>query len=114
MKTLNNYINGEWVKSSNTDTLEVLNPANLEVLTKVPFGKASKTDVDKAVSHAHKAYLLWKDVPNMKRVQPLFKLKALLETHKTTLAQMITNECGKTYNESMGELQRAIENVEVA
>lgn len=114
MKTLNNYINGEWVKSKNSDTHEVLNPANQEILTKVPFGKDSKTDVDKAVRHAHKAYLAWKDVPTMKRVQPLFKLKALLETHKTTLAQMITNECGKTYNESMGELQRAIENVEVA
>ena len=66
MKTLNNYINGEWVKSKNSDTHEVLNPANQEVLTKVPFGKDSKTDVDKTVRHAHKAYLTCKDVPTMK------------------------------------------------
>jgi malonate-semialdehyde dehydrogenase (acetylating)/methylmalonate-semialdehyde dehydrogenase len=50
----------------------------------------------------------------MKRVQCLYQLKQLLEAHKETIAISITNECGKTKDESLGELQRAIENVEVA
>src|SRR5690625_5215899 len=50
----------------------------------------------------------------MKRVQPLYKLKQLLEEHKDEIARLITKECGKTLEESKGELQRAIENVEVA
>ena len=48
------------------------------------------------------------------RVQYLFKLKALLHQHFEELARTITMECGKTLGESRGELQRAIENVEVA
>jgi malonate-semialdehyde dehydrogenase (acetylating)/methylmalonate-semialdehyde dehydrogenase len=53
-------------------------------------------------------------VPVTERIQPLFKLKALLEAHLDALAKTITNECGKTYAESVGELRRGIENVEVA
>jgi hypothetical protein len=51
-------------------------------------------------------------VANSSRIYCLFKLKTLLEEHKDELARLITNECGKTYAESIAELQRAIENVE--
>jgi malonate-semialdehyde dehydrogenase (acetylating)/methylmalonate-semialdehyde dehydrogenase len=44
----------------------------------------------------------------------LFQLKNLLEERLDELARTITNECGKTYQESVGELRRGIENVEVA
>jgi malonate-semialdehyde dehydrogenase (acetylating)/methylmalonate-semialdehyde dehydrogenase len=38
----------------------------------------------------------------------------LLEEHLDDIAKIITNECGKTYKESIGEMRRGIENVEVA
>jgi malonate-semialdehyde dehydrogenase (acetylating)/methylmalonate-semialdehyde dehydrogenase len=44
----------------------------------------------------------------------LFKLKTLLEANLDSLAHTLTNECGKTYTESVGELRRGIDNVEVA
>src|SRR5690606_3006513 len=47
-------------------------------------------------------------------IQPLFKLKFLLEDHLDELARIVTNECGKTYAESVGEIRRGIENIEVA
>jgi malonate-semialdehyde dehydrogenase (acetylating)/methylmalonate-semialdehyde dehydrogenase len=47
-------------------------------------------------------------------VQYLFKLKNLLEENFEDLARTITTECGKTLEESRGEMRRAIENVEVA
>jgi malonate-semialdehyde dehydrogenase (acetylating)/methylmalonate-semialdehyde dehydrogenase len=50
----------------------------------------------------------------MKRVQPLYRLKQLLEEHRDEIARLITLECGKTYAESMAEIQRGIENVETA
>ena len=50
----------------------------------------------------------------MKRVQPLYQLKSLLEDIQEELAVIITKECGKTLAESRGEIQRAIENIEVA
>ena len=112
--TFKNYINGVWKDSKSDETLDVQNPATQEVICTVPFGKATAEDATEAIETAHQAYLEWKDVPAMKRVQPLFKLKTLLEDNKELIAQLITNECGKTYAESLGELQRAIENVEVA
>lgn len=114
METLKNYINKKWISSENQSVLEAINPATQEVLAKVPTGPASAKDVDHAVETAHKAYLEWKGVPVMRRVQPLFKLKRLLEENIDDLAQTITLESGKTLAEAKGEMQRAIENVETA
>lgn len=114
MQTLQNYINGKWVHSASASTKNVLNPATQEVLAKVPYGADTAKDVDTAVAAAQQAYLEWKNVSVLKRIQPLFKLKQLLETHKDEITKLITLECGKTLVESAGEIQRAIENVEVA
>ncbi len=76
--------------------------------------KVQQTDVAKAIEAAAEAYKLWSQVPVMKSVQPLYKLKQLLEENAEDIARTITIECGKTLAESRGELQRAIENVEVA
>lgn len=114
MQTLKNYINGKWTDSRSTETTAVLNPATGDVLAKVPFGRDTAGDVEDAAAAAHKAYLQWKEVPVLRRIQPLFKLKQLLEDNREDLARLITQECGKTLAESTGELQRAIENVEVA
>lgn len=114
MEALNNYINGSWVKSKEHNTSDVINPATQEVLAKVPNGNGTATDVAQAVENAKEAYELWSQVPVMKRVQCLYKLKQLLEGNAEEIARTITTECGKTLAESRGEVQRAIENVEVA
>jgi malonate-semialdehyde dehydrogenase (acetylating)/methylmalonate-semialdehyde dehydrogenase len=114
MSVLKNYINGAWIASAETTTIEVINPATQEVLASVPHGSKTAQDVNQAIQAAEIAYREWRDVPVMKRVQPLYKLKSLLEEHADEIAELITKECGKTYDESRGELQRAIENVEVA
>ena len=114
MNLLQNYINGEWVNSVGSESINVVNPATQEVLAKVPYGKDTQKDVAQAILAAQAAYLEWKNVPVLKRIQPLFKLKQLLEENRDEIAKLITLECGKTLAESSGELQRAIENVEVA
>lgn len=114
METLHNYISGKWVASKETDAINVINPASQEVLGKVPFGEQTSFDVQDAVEAARKAFQSWSNVPVMKRVQPLYKLKQLLEANVDDIAGTITMECGKTFAESKGEMQRAIENVEVA
>lgn len=111
-ETLLNYIGGEWKRSAAGHYGKVYNPATGAVIAMVPF--AAQEEVDEAVQKAHHAYLEWRQVPVTERIQPLFKLKALLEAHLDALAKTITNECGKTYAESVGELRRGIENVEVA
>jgi len=114
MDVLKNYINGQWIQSVSNETSDVLNPASGEVLAKVPFGAATANDVAEAVSAASIAYQQWKDVPVLKRIQPLFKLKQLFEDNADEIARTITLESGKTLAESNGEIQRAIENIEVA
>ena len=56
----------------------------------------------------------WRETPPADRVQPLFRLKALLERDFEELSRSVTLECGKTLAEARGEVRRAIENVEVA
>ncbi len=111
-KKLLNYINGTWQDSSAAETMAVLNPATAEVLGSVPFSQA--VDVDRAVQAASQAFYAWRRTPIEDRIQPLFRLKALLDEYVDELARLITIENGKTYKESMGEMKRAIENVEVA
>lgn len=94
--------------------MAVINPASQEVIGTVPLGSHTAADVASAVAAAAGAFAAWRDVPVMKRVQPLYKLKQLLEANAEEIARTITLECGKTLAESRGEIQRAIENVEVA
>ena len=114
IEVLPGYVGGKWVRSKESGTSDVLNPATQEVLGRVPTGAGTATDVADAVAAAAEAFVSWSQVPVIKRVQPLYALKRLLEENAEDLARTITLECGKTYDESRGELQRAIENVEVA
>ena len=109
---LKNYIDGEWVESKSQTTLEIMNPASGQLLGRVPAG--SGADVEFAARKAHKAYQSWKDVPAIQRVQYLFKMKQILEQHADEIAEICTNECGKTVSESKAEIVRAVENLEVA
>jgi len=107
-------MNGSWVESKEQQTIDVVNPANQEVLAKVPFGEKTSLDVDESMRWANEAFKEWRDLPVMKRVQPLYKLKHLLEENIDEIARLITLECGKSFAESKAEMQRGIENVETA
>jgi len=109
---LKNYYGGQWVASAASETLPIHNPATNEVLAKVPLSPAS--EVDQAVQAASAAFDGWRRTPAAIRIQPLFKLKELLEENYDDIARMISAENGKTLGESGGEMRRAIENVEVA
>jgi malonate-semialdehyde dehydrogenase (acetylating)/methylmalonate-semialdehyde dehydrogenase len=107
-----NYVNGEWRRAGADDYLNVNNPATGEVITEVPLSPAE--DVDAAARAAADAFEEWRRTPVTDRIQHLFRLKGLLEDNLDDLSRTITEECGKTYAESAGELRRGIENVEVA
>ena len=109
---LQNYINGEWRKSSATEYLDVFNPATAEILGQVPLSPAA--EVEQAAQAAQTAYLQWRTTPPTERIQYLFKLKNLLEENLDDISRTITMECGKTLEESRAEMRRTIENVEVA
>jgi len=107
-----NFVGGNWETSAATQTIPVRNPATGEVIAAAPLSSAA--DVAKAVDAASKAWQSWRRVPPGDRIQPLFRLKALLDANFNEIAKLVTQECGKTLAESEGELKRGIENVEVA
>ncbi|MEO1592014.1 MAG: CoA-acylating methylmalonate-semialdehyde dehydrogenase [Cyanobacteria bacterium J06632_22] len=112
MEQLKNYINGTWQPATGTESLPIINPATGNRLGQVPL--STHADLDQAAAAAAEAFKTWRRVPPVERIQPLFQLKTLIEQHRDNLARTITQECGKTLKESNGELQRAIENIEVA
>src|SRR5229473_5470705 len=107
-----NYIGGIWKRSRASEYLDVRNPATAETMVRVPL--SSRDEVDEAVRAAQAAFAGWRRTPPVERIQYLFKLKRLLEEHFDEIARLTTQECGKTLAESRGELQRGLENVEVA
>jgi malonate-semialdehyde dehydrogenase (acetylating)/methylmalonate-semialdehyde dehydrogenase len=110
--TLMNRIGAEWRAAIAGNTAPICDPATGDVLVAMPLSTAD--DVHDAVRAALAAYPAWSRTPPGERIQPLFRLKALLDAHLGELARIITRECGKTLAESEGELKRGIENVEVA
>lgn len=111
-EALQNYVGGRWESPSATRTIPVNNPATGEVLAQAPLSGAA--DVARAVQAASAAWPAWRRTPAGDRIQPLFRLKTILDAHTAEIARLTTLECGKTVIESEAEMKRAIENVEVA
>ncbi|WP_049933917.1 CoA-acylating methylmalonate-semialdehyde dehydrogenase [Halarchaeum acidiphilum] len=111
-ESLRNYVNGTWRDTNGSDGQAVVNPATGETITHVPF--SDRDDIDAAVAQASEAFETWSATPVEERIQPLFRLKTLLEDHQEEIAETLVDEHGKTRGEAMGELRRGIENVEVA
>jgi malonate-semialdehyde dehydrogenase (acetylating)/methylmalonate-semialdehyde dehydrogenase len=110
--TIKIFVGGRWIDSTAKTTGEVRNPANNELLARVPFGGAE--DVDRAVKAALTAYPAWRATPPVNRVRPMFKFRELLEKYYDDIAKIVTREHGKTLDESRSSVRRAIDNVEVA
>jgi malonate-semialdehyde dehydrogenase (acetylating)/methylmalonate-semialdehyde dehydrogenase len=112
MNDVLNCVAGEWRRGRSSETLDVHNPATAEILADGPL--ASGEDVNDAVAAASAAFPAWRRTPAQSRIQFLFKFRALLEEHGDEVARLTTQENGKTFAEARAELQRGIENVEVA
>lgn len=112
VERLHNFVDGGWRVADAAESVAVLNPATAKVLAEAPLSSAE--EVHRAAEAGVAAFRDWRRNPAGERIQPLFKLKMLMEEQIDSLARTITNECGKTYAESIGEMRRAIENVETA
>jgi malonate-semialdehyde dehydrogenase (acetylating)/methylmalonate-semialdehyde dehydrogenase len=112
VETVSFYVNGQWESAGNRKLAPVTNPATGAEIAQVAY--ATVDDVDRTVRAAHAAYLKWRDVPVVDRVQPLYRYKTLLEKHHNELASTLTSENGKTIDDARVEVRRAIQMVEVA
>jgi malonate-semialdehyde dehydrogenase (acetylating)/methylmalonate-semialdehyde dehydrogenase len=111
MTPIQHLINGEFV-NDNGRTADVYNPSTGQVIRQVAL--ASRATVQRAIDAAQAAYPAWRNTPPAKRAQVMFRFKQLLEANEARIAQLISEEHGKTLEDAAGELKRGIENVEFA
>jgi malonate-semialdehyde dehydrogenase (acetylating)/methylmalonate-semialdehyde dehydrogenase len=110
-KTIAHLINGQTV-SGGSRIAPVFDPATGDVSAQVQL--ADKLTVEAAIANAQAAYPAWRATPPLKRARVMSNLKVLLEQHADELCALVTAEHGKVLADSLGELQRGIENVEYA
>ena len=112
MQKILNYIDGEWIEPAVSEFVDVINPATGELLARTPI--CGKKTVNEAAKAASLAFHDWRRIPAQERIQYLFRLRDLMKSNLDEISRVITNECGKTFDEAKAEMVRAIENVEIA
>jgi len=111
LPTIEHLINGQRT-AGGTRTADVFNPATGQVEKRVAL--ADKLTVEAAIANAQAAYPAWRNTPPLKRARVMSTLKVLLEQNAEAICALVTAEHGKVLSDSLGELQRGIENVEYA
>ena len=111
LPTIGHLIGGQTVQGGSRSA-DVFNPATGAAEKHVLL--ADKLTVEAAIANAQAAYPAWRATPPLKRARVMSKLKVLLEDNAEAICALVTAEHGKVLSDSMGELQRGIENVEYA
>jgi betaine-aldehyde dehydrogenase len=95
LKTYSHYIDGEFVASAGSTTLDVIDPSSETVIGRAPRGSAA--DVDRAVRAARAAFDEgpWKDTTAQDRGRILFKLAQIVRDRLSELAELETRNTGK-------------------
>ena len=104
------YIDGQEVFSRNQLKQDIFNPAIGQIIGAVNF--ASEKEINQAVDSTANAFAQWSATTPLNRARILFKFKELLEQNINELAQIITREHGKIFEDARGSVLRAIELVE--
>ncbi|MDO7172436.1 aldehyde dehydrogenase [Mariniflexile sp. AS56] len=93
MKEFNQYINGKFVKSTSTETTEVLNPCTEEVLSLIP--KGSVIDANAALEAAQASQHAWKSLTAIERASYLHKMADVIRENRVFLAETLAKEQAK-------------------
>jgi len=99
------HVNGEWRAARSGKTINVLNPANEEVIGTVAH--AEKPDLDEALAAAEKGFAVWKKVSAYERAKLMRKAADLVRARADEIARLMTLEQGKPLGESKMEIMAA-------
>ena len=86
------YINGSWVDSESNEKIEVINPANEEIIGHVTAG--TKGDIDRAVKAAFQAFSSFQYTSKEERIELLNNIISEYENRYDDFVQVITEEMG--------------------
>ena len=112
MKKLRYYAGGQWHQSQTTKWMDCYDPSTGEIIAQAP--QCTPGEVQEAIDCAQEAFPAWANTPPNKRVQVLFRMKALLDRHLNELTYMCAQENGKVWDEAMGDVLKVTEVVEFA
>lgn len=97
-----NFIGGAWVEADSGATIEVVNPANGQVIGTVP--KSGRSETRRAIEAAEEAFHSWKKTSALDRAKLLRKLHDAIMDNQDALAELLVMEQGKPLAEAKGEV----------
>jgi succinate-semialdehyde dehydrogenase/glutarate-semialdehyde dehydrogenase len=113
VRTLENFIGGEWVASSGESARPVVSPVTGETLAEAP--DASPADVDAAVAAANAAQPAWAALSAWDRAEICHAIADLIDARREDFARELTLEQGKPYEgEALPDIDETAENFRIA
>lgn len=91
LPVLENFIDGEFVASSATETFDLVNPVDETVVGRAPI--ANRADIDAAMAAAARAFESWGRTTPSARQSALLKLADAIEAHSD---ELVTAQCRNT------------------
>ncbi len=108
---IKHYIGGKYFSNGGFKS-PIFNPSTGEIIREVEMGNGAVLDL--AVEKSLAAFEDWSKVPPSKRASVMFNYKQLIEKNTPELAELISQEHGKTIEDAKGSVQRGLEIVEFA
>jgi len=104
------FVDGAWVEGRSGEWLDVTNPANGEVVGRVP--RLGEAETEAAIAAADRAFGPWSKRAAKERSQLLRKWFDLIIANADDLALILTSEQGKPLAEAKGEIVYAASFIE--
>src|SRR5437016_10558726 len=113
VRTLENFVGGEWVASSSDRVRPIVSPVTGETLAEVP--DASAEDIDRAVAAARAAQPNWAALSAWDRAKVCHAIADLIAERREEFARELSLEQGKPYaSEALGDVDETAENLRIA
>ena len=113
VRTLQNFVGGEWVDSTGDSVRPIVSPVTGETLAEVP--DASAADVDRAVAAARAAQPKWAALSAWDRAKICHAIAELIDERREEFARELSLEQGKPYAaEALGDIDETAENFRIA
>jgi acyl-CoA reductase-like NAD-dependent aldehyde dehydrogenase len=113
IRTLENFIGGDWVASTGESVRSVVSPVTGETLAEAP--DASSEDIGRAVAAARAAQPKWAALSAWERAKVCHAIADLIDERREDFARELSLEQGKPYAaEALGDIDETAENFRVA
>jgi acyl-CoA reductase-like NAD-dependent aldehyde dehydrogenase len=113
VRTLRNFVGGDWVEASGDSSREIVSPVTGEKLADVP--NASEEDIRRAARSAREAQPKWAALSAWDRAAVCHAIADLMEERKEEFARELSLEQGKPYvAEAIPDIEETAENFRIA